>query len=73
VLDKDPHQSYSELRQVEFMLHGISSLDVGIISATATIFASKTMQNDFDKAVEFLSAYISSRHSEAQFKYANRY
>ena len=30
------------------------------------------MKSDFDQAVNFMSAYVSSRHFEAQSKYANR-
>ena len=50
----------------------MNSSDMGIIAANKmTVVASKTMQHDFDQAVEFLSAYISNRHTEAQTKYAN--
>jgi hypothetical protein len=73
VLDKSIHEQYSEPRQVEFMLHGISSSDVGIISAKTTVFASPLMKSDFDEAINFMSAYISSRHCEAQSKYAYRH
>ena len=72
VLDKDPNEKYSGPRQVEFMLHGITSSDVGIISAKTNVFATPHMKSDFDQAVNFMSAYVSSRHFEAQSKYANR-
>ena len=39
VLDKDTHEKYSPRRQGEFMLHGITSTDVGIISAKTNVFA----------------------------------
>ena len=71
MLDKDTHEKYSEPRQVKFMLHGISSSDVGIISAKTTVFASPLMKSDFDEAVNFMSAYVSSRHFEAQSKYTH--
>jgi hypothetical protein len=75
VLDKDSHdEKYSKPGSVEFMLqHGISSSDVGITSVKTTVFASPPMKSDFDEAVNFMSAYVSSRHCEAQSKYAHRH
>jgi hypothetical protein len=73
VLNKDTNEKYSEPRQVEFVLHGISSSDVGIISAKTTVFASPLMKSDFDEVVNFMSAYVSSRHCEAQAKYTRRH
>ena len=72
MLDKVTHEKYSEPQQVEFMLHGISSSDMGIISAKTTVFGSPLMKSDFDEAVNIMSAYVSSRHFEAQSKYAHR-
>ena len=49
----------------------MNTLDPGVITFQTTIFHS--MQSDFDRACEFLSAYISNRHAEAQNKYANHH
>ena len=71
VLEKDKHERYSESRQVETMLCGMNTTDAGLEAAKAQIFHS--MQHKFDKASEFMSAYISNRHAAAQHDYANRH
>ena len=70
VLEKDRHESYSGSRQVETLLRGMNTTDAGIEAAKTTVFHS--MQHSFDKACEFMSAYISSKHAIAQHAYANR-
>jgi hypothetical protein len=58
------------LQQVHTMLHGMNTTDVGIEAANTTVF--HCMRYLFDKAVEFMSAYISNPHAGAQAEYANR-
>ncbi len=70
VLEKDRYASYSGSRQVETFLHGMNTTDTGIESAKTPVF--QGMQHDFDRACEFMSAYISSKHAEAQHAYANQ-
>ena len=70
VLEKDRHASYLGLQQVETLLCGMNKTDAGIEAAKSTVFHS--MQHDFDRACEFMSAYISSKHAEAQHAYANQ-
>jgi hypothetical protein len=48
----------------------MNSTDTGIKAVKTTVFHS--MQHDFDKACEFLSTYISSKHAEVQHACANR-
>ena len=69
MLEKDKHERYSESRQVETMLRGMNTTDAGLEAAKAQFFHS--MQHTFDKASEFMLAYISNRHSAAQHDYAN--
>jgi hypothetical protein len=71
VLEKDKHERYSESRQVETLLRGMNTTDPGIVAAKTQIFHS--MLHDFDKACGFMSAYISSKHADAQYSYANRH
>ena len=71
VLEKDRNEKYSESRQVETLLRGMNTTDPGIVAAKTTIFHS--MQHNFDKACEFMSAYISNKHADAQHAYANRH
>jgi hypothetical protein len=47
----------------------MNTTDAGIEAAKTTLFHS---MHNFDRACEFMSAYILSKHSEAQHKYANR-
>ena len=70
VLEKDKHENYSEARQVDTLLRGMNTNDPGIVAAKTTIFHS--MLHSFDKACEFMSAYISNKHAEAQHAYMNR-
>jgi hypothetical protein len=70
VRETDRHASYLGLRQVETLLRGMNTTDAGIMAAKTTVFHS--MQHDFDRACELMSAYISSKHVEAQHAYANR-
>ena len=70
VLEKDRHASYLGSRQVETLLRGMNTTDPGIEAAKTTIFHS--MQHNFDRACEFMSAYILSEQAEAQHAYANR-
>ena len=53
------------------MLRGMKTTGTGFEAAKAQIFHS--MQYEFDKASEFMSAYISNRHAAAQHDYANRH
>ena len=53
------------------MLRGMNTTDTGLEAAKAQIFHS--MQHSFDKASEFMSAYILFRHAAAQHDYANRH
>ena len=69
VLEKDKHASYSESQQVETLLRGMNTTDAGIEAAKTTVLHS--MQYNFDRASEFMSAYILSKHAEAQHAYAN--
>jgi hypothetical protein len=72
VLEKDKHASYSKSRQVETLLCGMNTTDAGIIAAKTTVFHSMVQYN-FDRACEFMSAYVSSKHAdEAQPAHANR-
>ena len=72
VLEKDDNnEQMTGLRQVHTILHGMNTIDVGVEAAKTTVFHS--MRNSFDKAVEFMSAYISNRHAGAQANYANRH
>jgi hypothetical protein len=72
VLEKDNNERMIGLQRVHTMLHGMNTTDVGVEVAKATVFHST--QNSFDnKAVEFMSAYISNRHAGAQTDYANRH
>ena len=71
VLEKDPNERVTGSQQVHTMLHGMNTIDVGVEAAKTTVFHS--MRNSFDKAVEFMSAYISNRHAGAQADYANRH
>ena len=48
----------------------MNTTDAGIKAAKTTVFHS--MQHNFDRACEFMSAYILSKHVEAQHAYANR-
>ncbi len=70
VLEKDRFASYLGLQQVETLLRGMNTTDAGIEAAATTVFHS--MQHNFDRACEFMSAYISSKQAEAQHAYANR-
>jgi hypothetical protein len=54
VLKKDKHASYSELQQVEALLCGMNKTDAGIKAAKTSVF--HTMQYNFDRACEFMSA-----------------
>ena len=66
VLEKDDNKRMTgSQRQVH------DTTDVGIEAGKMTVFHS--MQNSFDKAVEFMSAYISNRHAGAQADYANQH
>jgi hypothetical protein len=70
VLKKDRHASSSGSRQVETLLCRMNSTGAGIKKAAkTTVFHS--MQRNFDRACEFMSAYISSMHADAQHAYAN--
>jgi hypothetical protein len=70
VLEKDRHASYSGSQPVETLLRGMITTDASIEAAKTTVFHS--MQHDFNRACEFMSAYILSKHAEAQHAYANR-
>ena len=71
VLEKDKSERRTEKQQVHTMLHGRNTSDVGIKAAKTTVFHSH--QKSFDKAVHFMSAYISNRHAGAQADYASRH
>jgi hypothetical protein len=58
------------MRQVETLLRGMNMTDAGIKAEKTTSFHS--MQYNFNRACEFMSACISSKHAEAQHAYANR-
>jgi hypothetical protein len=69
-LKKNRHASYSGSQQVETLLCGMNTTDTDIEAAKTSVFYS--MQPDFDRACEFIFAYISSKHADAKHAYANR-
>ena len=71
VLEKDSNERMTEAQQVHTMLHGMNTTDSGIESAKVIVFNS--MRFSFDKAVDFISAYISNRNAGAQAEYANQH
>ena len=72
VLEKDNNEQMTGSQQVHTMLHGsMNTTDVGVGAAKTSVFHS--MQNSFDKTIEFMSAYISNRRAGAQADYANQH